>query len=372
MLIKYDDLPLQQTPESLAYVATSDRNAYGRYWFNGYDPDGEFYFGVAVGIYPNRDVMDCALSIVRKDGTQDSFRASRRCPADRSDTRIGPFTLQIPELMRTVRITLEDNSTGITADLTFHARTAAHEEPTDLMRVGSRVIMHTKRYTQFGMWGGHISVKGRRQEVDRARVQGVRDRSWGWRWVGEPEGGGSTGMPPQVFWLWAPIHWRDRCTHYGLWESSSGKRVKEFAHIFPAHPIEQPFDTLDESGIREIVAGPHCFQFERGSRFVASGTIDLIEGERSSTLQLEVLLRFHMIGIGYNHPDWGHGMWKGEEALTSEHWKVEDLDRVAPKNQHVQQVVRVSKGGEIGHGVLEQLFYGEFQQYGMKGLLDPL
>ena len=47
MLIKYDDYPLHQTAEPLSYISTSERNFYARYWYNGYDFDGEFYIGVA-------------------------------------------------------------------------------------------------------------------------------------------------------------------------------------------------------------------------------------------------------------------------------------------------------------------------------------
>ena len=79
MLTRFDDYPIHQTPEPLAYPASSDRNVYGRYWFNGFSQGGELYFGIAFAVYPNRDVMDCALSIVHADGTQDCFRASRRC-----------------------------------------------------------------------------------------------------------------------------------------------------------------------------------------------------------------------------------------------------------------------------------------------------
>lgn len=368
MLIAYDDLPLQQTTESLAYVATSDRNAYGRYWFNGYAADGEFYFGIALGIYPNRDVMDCALSIVRKDGTQDSFRASRRCPKDRTQMRIGPFTLEITELMRSLRVTIDTNSTGITADLRFVARTAAHEEPADFMRVGSRVVMHTKRYTQFGLWTGHIDVRGRRQEIKNA--YGVRDRSWGWRWVGEPEAGGPPGLPPQIFWLWAPINWQDRCTLYGLAAGVDGKRNKQFCHVFPVH-ADQDFDPLDESGIREITPGAHRLRFQSGSRFAAAAQIDHVDGTRTDTIALEVLLRFHMLGIGYSHPQWGHGMWKGEEAITSEHWNVNELDPRLPMHQHMQQVVRATDGERVGVGVLEQLILGEYRPYSLTGFSDP-
>ena len=62
MLTRFDDYPIHQTAEPIAQVATSDRNAYDRYWFNGYAADGEFYFGIALGSYPNRRIMDCASS----------------------------------------------------------------------------------------------------------------------------------------------------------------------------------------------------------------------------------------------------------------------------------------------------------------------
>ena len=36
MLTKFDDYPIHQTSEPIAVVATTDRHAYDRYWFNGY------------------------------------------------------------------------------------------------------------------------------------------------------------------------------------------------------------------------------------------------------------------------------------------------------------------------------------------------
>jgi hypothetical protein len=35
MLSRYDDYPVHQTPEPIAQPATTDRNVYDRYWFNG-------------------------------------------------------------------------------------------------------------------------------------------------------------------------------------------------------------------------------------------------------------------------------------------------------------------------------------------------
>jgi len=72
MLSKFDDYPIHQTSEPIAHPASGDRNTYGRYWFNGYAADGEFYFGIAAALYPNLGIMDCAFSLVR-DGVQYSF-----------------------------------------------------------------------------------------------------------------------------------------------------------------------------------------------------------------------------------------------------------------------------------------------------------
>ena len=112
MLSKFDDYPIHQTAEPIAHPASSDRNVYDRYWFNGYKDDGEFYFGIGTAIYPHLGIMDCGFSIVR-DGQQHAFHASRRAPNDPSETQVGPFRLEISEPMRNLRVTLDENETGI-------------------------------------------------------------------------------------------------------------------------------------------------------------------------------------------------------------------------------------------------------------------
>ena len=77
MLTKFDDYPIHQTSEPIAVVATTDRHAYDRYWFNGYQDDGEFYFGIGCAVYPNLGIVDCGLSIVH-NGRQYAFHGSRR------------------------------------------------------------------------------------------------------------------------------------------------------------------------------------------------------------------------------------------------------------------------------------------------------
>jgi hypothetical protein len=88
-------------------------------------------------------------------------------------------------------------------------------------------------------------------------------------------------------------------------------------------------------------------------------------------MRLEPLLCFRMKGIGYTHPEWGHGVWKGELAVAGESWRCDALDEMAIENQHVQQVMRATMDGEQGIGVMEQLAFGPYPRYGFREFLDP-
>src|SRR5580765_3473231 len=211
MLSRFDDFPIHQTPEPVAHPVSSDRNAYDRYWFNGYANDGEFYFGIGAALYPNLGIMDCGFSLVR-DGVQLAFHASRRTPREPSVVEVGPFRIHIDEPMRRLRVTVDENETGIACDLAWTPRTANVQEGRQTTRRGHRVMMDATRFDQFGTWKGEIRYDGKRLAIDPARVSGTKDRSWGLRPVGMPDPGGAPLYElPQVFFLWAPIHWKDRC-----------------------------------------------------------------------------------------------------------------------------------------------------------------
>lgn len=371
MLSRLDDYPIHQTSEPLAHPATSDRNFYGRYWFNGFSREGDLYFGVALGVYPNRQVMDAAFSVVKADGSQHSFRASRRVPAERTELQVGPLHLDLVEPLRTLRVRLEPNETGIEADLVFRARTAAVEEPRQTMRSGTRVTMDTTRFTQWGTWDGDLAVDGERIRVEPERTCATRDRSWGVRGVGEREQGAPASRAPQVFWLWAPIHFGDVCSHLGVFEYADGTPWHTQGAIVPAYPTASDFDVAGEAGIERMSGIRHSLRFAKGSRRAAGGTLALLPS-RGDPLEIEIepLLRFPMIGIGYGHPEWGHGTWHGELQLARESWNVNDLDELDFRYQHMQQVVRARMGERSGVGVLEQIILGPHERYGFKETLD--
>jgi len=374
MLSRYDDFPIHQTPEPVARPASSDRNVYDRYWFNGYADDGEFYFGVGMGLYPNRRILDCGFSIVR-DGEQHAFHGSRRAPDDPSDTSVGPFRIEILEPMRRVRVRLEPNETGIDCDLVFTARTACVEEGRQTASRDGRIMMDATRFAQFGRWQGEIRYDGRSVPIDRTRVLGTKDRSWGLRPVGEPDvGGAPSRSAPQIFFLWAPIHWADQCTHFGLFDDADGIPWHQDGMLVPAYEDPGQIPGVMDPGVRPMPTLEHHIEYVPGTRRAARAQLALVarDGERID-LELEPLICFRMKGIGYTHPEWGHGYWKGELAIGGESWKCDALEPMALENQHIQQVVRAARRDRegVGVGVLEQIAFGPHARYGFKEMLDP-
>jgi hypothetical protein len=78
-----------------------------------------------------------------------------------------------------------------------------------------------------------------------------------------------------------------------------------------------------------------------------------------------------MRGLGYLHPEFGHGQWKGDLAIHADRWKVDDSAGVDPfRNLHVQQIVRATMGERVGVGVFEQLALGPHEPSGFTELLD--
>ncbi|MBM4246605.1 MAG: hypothetical protein FJ148_22890 [Deltaproteobacteria bacterium] len=372
MLSRFDDYPIHQTPEPIAQTATSDRNAYDRYWFNGYASDGEFYFGIGLAIYPNLRIMDCGFSIVR-DGEQHAFHASRRAPLEPSETQVGPFRIEIVEPMKRLRVTIADNETGISADLEFTARTACIEEARQTLRRNGKIMMDATRFTQMGRWQGTITYAGKTVRVDPERVHATKDRSWGIRpvGVGDPGGAPATDLP-EIFFLWAPLQFEDRCTHALVFENSHGHAWRQEGMILPQYGSPAEVPGIEDPRTEHFPRVEHHVEYVPGTRRAKSAEIALVgwQGERR-VITLEPLLCFRMKGIGYTHPTWGHGVWHGELVVGSESWKTADLDETALENQHIQQVMRATMDGEEGIGVMEQLAFGPYLRYGLNGFLDP-
>jgi hypothetical protein len=365
MLTKADDYPVHQRPEPIATSGT-DRNFYDRYFFNGYSPDGAIFFAAALGVYPHLNVMDAAFSIVA-DGVQHNLRASRLLAMERMDTRVGPISVEVVEPLKTLTIRVGDNPHGIRAELTFHARALAIEEPRFTYRIGPRTVMDYTRLTQNGSYEGYFEVAGRRVDVNREQVLGTRDRSWGVRPIGmsDPQGVAPPRLP-QFYWLWAPLNFTDHFMLYHRnadgdgtpWNTASV--IGELGDAKPAH----------------MASCSSTIVYKPGTRHAASAVIAATDANGAGwRAELTQHFQFYMSGIGYMHPEWGHGIYRGDDALGYDTYDLNTLNENDPRFQHVQAFVSARLSGpgvaREGAGVLEQLVVGQYAPHGLGGIFDP-
>ncbi len=363
MLTKADDFPVHQRPEPIATAGT-DRNFYDRYFFNGYTLDGHVFFAAALGVYPHLNVMDAAFSAI-VDGVQHNLRASRLLNMERMDMRVGPIAIEVIEPLRRLRMRVDENEHGIGADVTFTARAAAVEEPRFTFRQGPRTIMDYTRATQNGTYEGYIAVKGKRIEIDSGMVMGTRDRSWGVRPIGlgDPQTV-APPKPPQFYWLWAPLNFPDRFMLYHINADGEGKPWNTASVI----------GALDGAPMHMASCASHII-YKSGTRHAKSAVIDAVDAQGGKwRAELTPRFNFYMSGIGYMHPEWGHGVYKGENALGYDTYDLAGVNEMDPRFWHVQAFVTARLFGpdmeRVGAGVLEQLAIGAHAPSGFKELMD--
>ena len=93
MPVPLDEFPIHQAPLSLAYMDTSDRNAYDRCYLNAHDRTGDVFLITGLGVYPNLGVID-AYATVRRGDRQYTIRASDALGEDRMRQEVGPYRVE--------------------------------------------------------------------------------------------------------------------------------------------------------------------------------------------------------------------------------------------------------------------------------------
>ena len=357
-----DDYPVHQLPVPLSQ-AMGERNFYDRYWFNGYSSDGKKFFAAGLAVYPHLGIADAAFSMICGD-TQYNLRASRHLQGDRTSNQVGPIRVEILQPLHKLRLHIDDPERGFEVDLVFTGRFDPIEEPRHQYRVGNRIVLDSTRLTQLGNWTGQVKVKGESwQPVD---TPGTRDRSWGVRNVGSPDSQQQPNAPePQFYWLWAPVHLRNTGAIFFRNDYGDGLPWNRGGHLQSA------------SGDTRLADEAFAVTYQPHSRRVRTCAATAVDAQgRQVRLDLEAGRLFYMTGIGYMHPEWGHGMDRGPLAVHEDSYDLTEPDQHLPPWLHVQAFssVRLSVDGEVvdeGIGVLEQLLLGPHAPSGFKGLLDP-
>lgn len=363
MLSKGDDYPIHQTPEPIAFAGT-DRNFYDRYFFNGYaaTPGDKAFFAAAFGVYPHLNIADAAFTVVR-DGVEIALHASRHLDMERMNLVVGPIAIEVLEPLRELRVRVDAPEQRIFADLTFTGRAAPIEEPRFTRRIGPRTLMDYTRLTQNGRYRGWIEVDGRRQSADG--FWGTRDRSWGVRPIGarDPQAL-APAVGPQFFWLWSPVNFAEGSLFFHTNDDAAGLPWNRRA-------VWQP----DSGEARDISDARAAIAWREGTRHASSAVITLTDDTRRGEFTFKPLANFFMLGLGYGHPKWAHGLNHGGLAVEREDLVLADLDVRLPQHLHIQALCDVfyrDEGGAThqGRGVLEQLVLGPHRPSGFKSSAD--
>jgi hypothetical protein len=365
MLTRGDDYPIHQTPEPIAHVGTH-QNFYDRYYFNGYDREGETFFSVALGVYPYRNIMDASFSII-SDGIQHNIHASRVMDQERMDTRVGPISIHVVEPLKTLQIRIDPNEYGISGNITFKGRVKAFEEPRFQYKSGNRILFDYTRLTQNGTYTGQLNIKGKEVPLGDEHFFGTRDRSWGVRPIGDFHAERLAPMgPPQYFWMWAPLQFDDCCTFFATNEYSDGNPWHRSAMI----------SVLGDTDPEMMVSSNWDLVFKPGTRHVKTAVLEYrTKDARDIRISLTPRFQFYMSGLGYSNPEWGHAVYKGDDVIGYESYDLKAIDENEVQFLHVQAFVAAVMTGlgdneKKGFGVLEQTFIGPHAKAGFKDVLD--
>lgn len=364
MLTKADDYPIHQTPDPIAFSGT-DRNFYDRYFFNGYTIDGEVFFAAALGVYPHLNIMDAGFA-VRIQDRQYNLHASRHLHMERMDTQVGPIRIEVVEPLKTLRIVVEDNEYGISADLTITGRHDPIEEPRTTRRNGPRIVQDITRMTQLGRWSGWIKVGGQTITIVPETTPGTRDRSWGVRHVGlrDPQVPVVT-QEFQVWWVWLPAHLEDRVIHFFVNEDGDGK-VWNLGFVM-----------VRDGGEVEHLHGARLeMEFAPGTRYPSKAVISAHD-EAGGIYRVEVTphARFFLSGIGYMNPDWSHGLNKGPLAIGYDEIESNSETRHGSRYEHPQafaELTMTTPDGTViaGQGCFESIVIGRHAPSGFISMFD--
>jgi hypothetical protein len=355
--VPFDEYPIHQTPHSLRYVGTTDRNFYDRSYFNAHDRTGEVFFISGLGVYPNLGVTD-AFAVVRRGDRQHVVRFSDAHDGRSTEAGVGPYRVEVQEPLQQIRLICDGDDHGLGFDLTWKGSFPAVMEAPHVLRTGPRAILDASRFAQVGTWSGVLRVDGDEIAVSDDRWVGTRDRSWGIRPVGEPEPAGRQADEPRegFWWLYVPLRFDDFATIVILQEEPDGFRTLNDATLV------RPDGRVEQLGWPEVE-----IVYASGTRIPERALLHLARGGKSFDIEVESLgyIAIH-IGCGYGgDPDWTHGQWRGRGYAEGQVYDLTD-PAIAGRIPFgvIDHVGRAVCDGEEGWGLFEHASIGRHDPTG--------
>ena len=337
-------------------VGSSDPNWRERYWLSMQDVvQRNFILTLGFGKYPNQDVME-GFVIVQHGALQYNLRVSRRLLADPVAVTAGPLSVTVIEPLKTLRIRIAANESGIGADFTWHAAMPCMLEGRHFEINRARVSHDLVRYVQLGRIEGEVTLPGHSFRLERESVWAERDHSWGVRPMAHRQGEPPPLSPEWNFLAFCPIQFPAFCLHFYLFEAQAGRPTHLSASIIyldgrdaddPIRAVDHDFAWLPAAPVITLKSGTIALRFYSGR-----------------TLMVELLAlapRVFLKGGGYGVDQ---GRWKGDFQLEHEVWDLGDpvklKDHARSSSDHM---LEARCDGETGYGIIEYMVRRGHTQY---------
>ncbi len=352
MLTPWDEFLCHQLPTTLDHVGTSDPAWTERAYFSFY-PVGtqDLILGCGLGQYPNKNVQD-AFVCLWHEGRQYNVRMSRELRPTPHETRVGPFSLQVLEGLRRLRLLLEENPSGVSFDLEWLATMNPHEEEPDFRRSRGRVVQHIVRFDQVGRVRGTLSFAEKTLTLKEDTWWGHRDRSWGVRRPlrTEAEDPQRTVFGPFLF-SWSVAQFQNFALHWRLVERGEGRySYLTGEQVFPLGAKPDPGLRLKETR-QEFSWDP-----SGPVQTLQGGKIQLCfqNGEEQHLSFKTLRPRWHLKGGLYGgYRGWHHGDYKGELYLEHDVWDLRDPEVLREASTLSDHLIEWRCGEEVGYGIME-------------------
>jgi hypothetical protein len=359
MPVPLDEYPIHQVPLSMAYIGTSDRNAYDRCYFNAHDRTGDLFLVTGAGIYPNLGTKD-AYAALRRGDTQTVVRCSDDLDNERLDLAIGPYRIEVVEPLRRVRLICD--TPDFAFDLTYTGSFPAIDEERHLMRVAARPIVDSWRFAQLGTWEGALRVAGEDIAVTPDTWVGSRDRSWGIRPVGDPDPPGRQQSADFGFWwLYVPLRFDDFAIVVIAQEGPDGYRtLNDAVRVWPDGRVEQ-------------LGWPRAhIDYRPGTRHPVHATVSLTNPDGSPLvidIEPSAFVPLH-VGCGYGgDTEWLHGQSRGAGWVEHRSYDMTDPAIAARVPWGVvDHVAKATIDGAVGWGLFEHASIGRHDPSGFADL----
>ena len=125
-LTPYDEYPVHQAAHPFSYVPSTDYNWDDGYYFGVFSPDDGVFLATGARLNPNSDLFG-GYALLNVRGHQTTLRFNRVWRPDFS-LKIGPWSVEFVEPLKSLRLVLEKNESGIEFDATLVFMCWAGEE----------------------------------------------------------------------------------------------------------------------------------------------------------------------------------------------------------------------------------------------------